>query len=174
MNLRSYLATSRVKSALIIIICVLVGILVALSCRMIRYSPLFPPSTVSIDPAVAYKNIAELPDNYLLIDVRSEHEYALMHASTSISVPINTLYDGWSKLPMNTDKEIYILCSSGRLAGVAYGFLEHQGFRNIKRVQGGLQEWRAEGLPVISKDLLNPAALKAVESLNKGFDIPVN
>lgn len=161
------------KMTLFIFVGVAIGMFGALSIRAIRYSPLLPPSLVEITPLQAYENIKQHPEKYMLIDVRSEYEYALAHASTSVSMPINTMFDGWTKLPMNTDKEIYLICSSGRLAGIAYFFLEHQGFRNIQRIQGGLQEWKVEGLPLISKDLLNPATLKAAESLNKGLDIPL-
>jgi rhodanese-related sulfurtransferase len=164
----------RTKVMIVLFLGIVIGIACALSVRYIRYSPALPPSLVEVSPQKAYEEIKQHPEKYMLIDVRSEYEYALAHASTSVSMPINTMFDGWPKLPMNKDKEIYLICSSGRLAGVAYYFLEHQGFRNIKRVQGGLQEWKVEGLPLVSKDLLNPATLKAAESLNKGLDIPLH
>lgn len=149
--------------------CFFLGIITSLSFRSIRYTPLISPTIVDIDPRIAYQNIKKYPEKYILIDVRSEYEYSLAHASTSVSMPINTLYDGWSRLPRNKDKEIYIICSSGRLAGVAYDFLEHQGFRNIKRIEGGLQEWKTFGLPIIARGLFDVSDLN---TKNKGLDIP--
>jgi len=54
-----------------------------------------------------------------------------------------------------------LICSGGRASGVAYGYLEHYGFLNLRRINGGIENWLAEGLPVVSsravdeiKDLL--------------------
>ncbi len=155
---------------LCVVVVVLATFITTISLRPLRYTPLVKPNIVSIDPKVAYALIEANKDNYIVVDVRSPYEYWLSHASSSISIPINELFDGWKKLPMNKDKEILLLCTSGKLAGVAYGFLEHQGFRNITRIEGGLQGWRAEGLPIIAQDLFDKSVQKSTK--NKGLDIP--
>jgi 3-mercaptopyruvate sulfurtransferase SseA len=44
------------------------------------------------------------------------------------------------------------------LAGVAYSYLEHYGYRNIKRIEGGLKNWNEDGLPIVTKNLFNPTS----------------
>lgn len=130
-----------------------IGIMGTLFIPAVRYTHFVEPVIKEIVPQQAYANIQAHPEKYIFIDVRTPFEYLQAHASTSISMPINTLYDKRKELPMNTDKEIYLICTSGRLAGVAYSYLEHYGFRNIHRITGGLQGWSNAGMPIQSKDL---------------------
>ena len=51
------------------------------------------------------------------------------------------------------DKRIFLICTSGRLAGIAYRYLEHFGYRNIVHIDGGVQNWINEGQPVITKNV---------------------
>ncbi len=134
--------------------------LLTLSFRQIRYTDYVPATIVDIDPRSAYENIQKNRDKIIFIDVRSEGEYNSAHASSSINLPIHHLYDDTHglknekniPLPKNTDVEIYLTCTGGRLAGVAYSYLEHYGYTNIKRIKGGLKGWSDEGLPIIVND----------------------
>ncbi len=138
-----------------------IGIVLALSFTFIRYTGILPPRIVDIDPKDAYQQILDTPNDIILIDVRSEYEYAQAHASSSVNLPIHYMYDDTHgvpnekkvPLPKNKDKEIYLLCTGGRLAGVAYSYLEHYGYRNIKRIEGGLKNWNEQGMPIITKSL---------------------
>lgn len=151
---------------IIILLSIIFGIFIALNFRAIKYTEFLDPKIVDIDPRIAYDNIINQKvdgknNKILLIDVRSKTEYDRAHASSSINLPIHYMYDDTHgiknelsiPLPKNTDQEIYLLCSGGRLAGVAYGYLEHYGYRNIKRIEGGISNWAKEGLPVIAKDV---------------------
>ncbi len=149
------------KVYVLIILSLILGILVSLSFRTVRYTDLLPPQIVDISPVEAYENVLSNPEKYILIDVRSGSEYQNAHATGSVNLPIHYLYDDMHGLPnelgipvpKNTDQEIYLLCTGGRLAGVAYGYLEHHGYRNIKRIEGGIANWAKSGLPVVTKSL---------------------
>lgn len=138
-----------------------VGVALSLSSSTLRYTDLLPPRINDIDPKVAYQNILDDPEDFILIDVRSEYEYAQAHASSSVNLPIHYMYDDTHgvlnekkvPLPKNKDQEIYLLCTGGRLAGVAYSYLEHYGYRNITRIEGGLKNWNEQGMPIITKSL---------------------
>ena len=155
----------------------LIGILAALSFRFIKYTEFIDPKINEIDPKVAYNNILDSKNKIILIDVRSKAEYDLAHASSSVNLPIHYLYDDTHgiknekgiPLPQNTDTEIYLLCTGGRLAGVAYSYLEHYGYRNITRVEGGLSNWNAEGLPIIAKSIFD---IKNINSGESALDRP--
>jgi rhodanese-related sulfurtransferase len=158
------------KNIFICTIGLLIGIFFTLIFPVIRYTHLIEPTIKEISPQQAYENIEANPKKYIFIDVRTPYEYLQAHASTSISMPINTLYDKRKELPMNTNQDIYLICTSGRLAGVAYSYLEHYGFRNIYRVTGGLQGWSEANKPIVAKDLF--AAPSPNDPLRPMLDIP--
>ena len=148
------------------------GILFTLSLRYLKYTEYIIPTISDINPVEAYQNILKNKNDIIFIDVRSEIEYAKAHATSSVNLPIHYLYDDTHgvlngkhiPVPKNTDKTIYLTCTGGRLAGVAYSYLEHYGYRNIKRIKGGLSGWSEAGLPMITSDALggfksNPAPL---------------
>lgn len=163
-------AVFKKRNLLLTVLGMVIGIVGTLFIPAIRYTHFVEPIIKEIKPQQAYINIQAYPEKYIFIDVRTPFEYLQAHASTSISMPINTLYDKRKELPMNTDQQIYLICTSGKLAGVAYAYLEHYGFRNIHRVEGGLQAWSDAGLPVQSKDLFaKPAATEPTVPM---LDIP--
>ena len=159
----------------------IIGISLSLSVRSIKYTEFLNPKIVEIDPKVAYQTILNRPKDVIFIDVRSEYEYSQSHASSSINLPIHYMYDDTHglknekgiPLPKNTDQEIYLICSGGRLAGVAYSYLEHYGYRNIKRINGGLKHWNEERLPIVIKSLFGDSYQEGSYSTNsKPLDRP--
>ncbi len=132
-----------------------IGILLALNVDFIRYNTYFEPSRVEVSPAEAYKDIAtRWSGNYLFLDVRTLSEYNQLHASWSQSTPIADLYDLWrDKLPRSEDTPIYLICTSGRLASVAYDFLQMHWFRNIKHIEWWVTWWIWEKQPVQTKQI---------------------
>ncbi len=154
------MAKNGLRLRLIILITAVFASLITLSFRSLRYTDYVPATIVDIDPSLAYQNIQKNRDKIIFIDVRSEAEYNNAHASSSVNLPIHNMYDDTHglqnekniPLPKNTDVEIYLTCTGGRLAGVAYSYLEHYGYRNIKRIKGGLKGWSDEGLPIIVND----------------------
>jgi rhodanese-related sulfurtransferase len=92
-------------------------------------------------------------DNTLFIDVRSPKEYNELHAEGSINIPIADLYDKWKNELPREGKDIYLICTSGRLASVAYGYLQIHGFTNLKHIEGGVSNWVSEKQPTVSKKI---------------------
>jgi len=83
----------------------------------------------------------------ILLDVRPEEEYQAAHISGAVSVPLKELNKRLSKLPRG--KEIVAYCRGPYcvLAGEAVRLLKAKGFRAM-RLEDGVPEWRAQGLPV--------------------------
>lgn len=134
---------------------IIVGIALALLVPAIRHTHYIEPSRVEISPTQARAEmVASGSGNYLFFDVRSLKEYNDLHAEDSKSVPIADLYNLWkSDLPRTSDKQIYLICTSGRLAAVAYDFLQHHGYRNIKHIEWGISNWISEWQPVVAKQV---------------------
>lgn len=122
----------------------------------LKYVNLVPPAMNSVDP-VAFRAALEAdPDGYLFIDVRSPNIYNSVHAKDSINIPIENLYNEHYSLP-KSGKKIALICTTGRLAAIAYGYLKYQGFNNLVHVQGGMASWTAAGLPIEGKNVVAPS-----------------
>jgi rhodanese-related sulfurtransferase len=113
----------------------------------LRYTDLIEPKINDIDPVSFYANFKANPDHYLFIDVRQPDAFAAYHAVGSKNHPLHTMYDLRHSLPKK-DQEIVLICSGGRASGVAFGYLQHYGFTNIARIQGGIENWMEQGLPI--------------------------
>ena len=130
-----------------------IGIFLTLSIDSVRYTQYVEPKMVEMDPRIAYQEMLNDKDGYSFFDVRSIGEYENLHASSSTSVPIVQLYDKWHTLPRSKDHKIYLICTSGRLAAVAYGYLQLHGFTNIVHITGGVQNWTTLNVPVVAKPI---------------------
>jgi hydroxyacylglutathione hydrolase len=113
----------------------------------LRHIDVVAPSMHEIDPQTLYADMAKNPDEYLFIDVRDASVYNAAHAKGAINIPIAYLTTQHYLLP-KTGKQIALICTTGQLATIAYGYLEDWGFRNLLHVTGGLQNWSLEKLPI--------------------------
>lgn len=171
------LVSKRISLVTLFSLGIIIGLFIALNFKSVRYTVYLPSKIVDIKPSDAYQNILTDPEKHILIDVRSLSEYKNAHASSSVNLPIHYLYDDTHglnnekgvPLPRNTDTEIYLICTGGRLAGVAYSYLEHYGYRNIKRIEGGLSNWNSEGLPVIAEQVFKMNQTEAEFQLDKPY-----
>src|SRR3989344_5617110 len=135
---------------------VLVVTSVLLTATLIYLTPLkhlniIEPTIDDIAPKEFYELYQKNPDHYIFLDVRGEESYNRLEAVGSKNQPLHTLYNERHNLPKR-GKEIVFICSGGIASGVAYSYLEHYGFFNIKRVAGGIENWVAQGLPVESSE----------------------
>jgi rhodanese-related sulfurtransferase/DNA-binding transcriptional ArsR family regulator len=88
-----------------------------------------------------------------LLDVRPEDEFALSHLPGAINIPLRELEKKLSNF--NTDQEIVAYCRGPYcvLSYEAVAVLRVRGFK-ARRLEDGLPEWRAAGLPVESHERL--------------------
>jgi NADPH-dependent 2,4-dienoyl-CoA reductase/sulfur reductase-like enzyme/rhodanese-related sulfurtransferase len=76
----------------------------------------------------------------LLVDVRSEAEFAGGHIPNAHNLPLETLRDRLHELPQ--DREIWLVCGVGQRAYYAMRVLMQEGFR-VKVLSGGMQTYKA-------------------------------
>ncbi len=133
----------------------------------LKHLNLVPPTMHEVDPMAFYKENTAHPDQYLFIDVRTPNEYAAAHPKGAINIPIEDLTSMQYQLP-RSGKQIVLTCTTGRLAAIAYGYLEDMGFLNLLHLTGGLQQWALDGLPVEGTSVpasTNSLSLAVAESL---------
>ncbi|MDP3769648.1 MAG: rhodanese-like domain-containing protein [bacterium] len=95
-----------------------------------------------------HQDFSANPEKYIFIDVRPPSNYEAAHANGSINVPLAKMYFQRHELPKR-GKTIVLICSKGIASGVAYGYLEHYGFQNLRRIDGGIEAWQDAGLPTV-------------------------
>lgn len=131
------------------------GAISAIYLSPLKWITFIEPSTKDVQAMSFWEEYQKAPDDFLFLDVRSKKEYEVAHAKGSINEPIANLFHDHEVLPKR-NKTIVLICSSGRLAGVAYGYLERQGFLNLRRIEGGLNQWKEAGLPIEGEPSLIP------------------
>ena len=84
-----------------------------------------------------------------VLDVRPEDEFALGHLPGALNIPLRALKARLSEL--NPSQEIVAYCRGPYcvLSYEAVAALRARGFK-VRRLEDGLPEWRAAGLPVIT------------------------
>lgn len=111
---------------------------------------LIEPTVKDIDPQIFYNDYVKNKDKYLFIDVRPTAMYEKIHAEGSKNIQLHEMYYEHKNLPKH-GKEIVLICSGGLASGVAYSYLQHYGFFNIVRIEGGIENWQNKKLPVVSQ-----------------------
>ena len=132
---------------LIVVVATAIAVMLAIYLTPLKHLNLVAPETKDIDPAEFWADYSANPEKYMFIDVRQTADYDENHAKGSINIPIQKLFEQHGELP-KSGKTIVLICTGGSLSGVAYGYLEHQGFLNLRRIKGGLRNWMIEGLPI--------------------------
>ena len=72
-----------------------------------------------------------LKNGAILIDVRTEEEYAVSHLNDSINIPVDEILDGVIKLNIKKKDIIVVYCNSGNRSIGAYRELKNNGFENV-------------------------------------------
>lgn len=85
----------------------------------------------------------------VVVDVREPREFKRGHIIEAISLPLATILNdsvdnNGAELP--TDREIVLVCRSGRRSRRAAFALYHKGVKDMAILRGGMQAWEAAGL----------------------------
>jgi rhodanese-related sulfurtransferase len=87
-------------------------------------------------------------ENFLLIDVREESEFALDHLPGAVHLGKGILErDIEARVPgLNTPMILY--CGGGFRSALAADNLQKMGYSNVISMAGGIRGWREKGLPL--------------------------
>lgn len=90
---------------------------------------------------------AQVPGDGWLLDVREAYEWAAGHAPAATHIPMTQLNERSSEIPR--DGAVYVICRSGHRSAHVATALAGAGWQAIN-VAGGMQDWAAAGLPMVS------------------------
>lgn len=101
-----------------------------------------PKTEITVDEALALSK-----EGVLIIDVREPDELAEVSYDVSNikNIPLGELESRLSEVPK--DKQIIVVCRSGKRSGNAYNILKENGFTNMANMQGGVLAWQEKGFP---------------------------
>ncbi|WP_269518652.1 rhodanese-like domain-containing protein [Alteromonas sp. BMJM2] len=85
----------------------------------------------------------------VLIDVRTEEEYAEGHIKDSLNIPVGTFHEHIEKLRALERNGLVIYCRTGRRAAKAIDLLLEAGVKNITYMEGDMKKWKEEQLPIV-------------------------
>lgn len=100
-----------------------------------------------ISPADVRAGVAK--GEYLLVDVREVNEYAVERIHGAVLYPLST-FDP-TAIPQGGPK-IVVQCARGGRSMRAAEALVAAGHPDVSNLDGGIEAWKAQGLPVIRID----------------------
>ena len=99
-----------------------------------------------VEPAQATQLINH--EDALVLDVRSDGEFAEGHIINAINAPLAGLAQQLSKLEKHRERTIITTCRNGQQAASASGILRKNGFQNVFSLSGGIAAWQGASLPL--------------------------
>jgi len=104
-----------------------------------------------ITPQEAFTLIQDNQGNpdFVIIDVRTPDEFAGEHIENATN--INFYSETFRNMLNNLDKNktYLVYCRSGGRSGSALDIVAELNFREVYNLLGGINQWKAEGLPTV-------------------------
>ena len=88
------------------------------------------------------------PVNVRVLDVRTPGEFESAHIRGAYNVPLDTLGEHAAEISSSVQSPVVLVCQSGGRAHKAEQALREAGMVNLHVLEGGMNAWRAAGLPV--------------------------
>ncbi|MEK6222926.1 MAG: SulP family inorganic anion transporter [Chloroflexota bacterium] len=109
--------------------------------------PLITPDALAnlntISPQALWERM-QTPNGPIVIDVREPGEYDQGHIPNARLISLPTILSEEADLPQ--DKEVILVCRTGRRSARAENFLKSKAYDNITILKGGILAWEAAGL----------------------------
>lgn len=103
------------------------------------------------DESVPSIEVANLPDDAPLLDVREPHEWEAGHAPNAVHVPLAELGGRLGDLPeVGEGERMYVVCRGGGRSARATAALGQAGYPAVN-VTGGMTAWAVAGKPMASE-----------------------
>ena len=87
----------------------------------------------------------------VVVDVRDKKEFDSGHIVDSINIPLAKLKHGVTELKKHKEKPLVVVCKLGQQSGEAAKTLQETGHAEVFRLSGGIEEWKAQSLPLVQK-----------------------
>lgn len=120
-------------------------LLLLVSSSAVAYAELTPPlpgaPTYDVSADKAHKMLVETPEQFILLDVRTEKEYSAEYIPGAIHIPVSDLESRIDEL--DDSKVIIVYCRSGIRSNTAKNTLAQYDFIAYNML-GGITAWKAK------------------------------
>ena len=100
----------------------------------------------SLSPLIAVTKMDS--DKTVIIDVREPDEFIKSHIENAINVPLGKLEEKLPTLEQYKDQILIVTCQTGARSVPACKTLTKAGFEQVFNMQGGMQSWEDNKLPI--------------------------
>lgn len=102
------------------------------------------PATMTAQALHARLQSEEKP---VIVDVREPSEFQDGHIEGAKLAPLGSVEQGVADIAK--DREIVLVCRSGRRSGKAQELLAARGYTNLRNMEGGMLAWEKNAYPVV-------------------------
>jgi len=124
---------------------------------------------ISVDEA--YKMIKKAHKDLVVLDVRNQSEYNLVHLYDAVLIPVYELEERISELQEHVNDPIVVYCKAGSRSQIACENLVSHGFTKVYNMLGGIIAWIEAGYPIyttyhyVMVDVAGKRVLTQIEQL---------
>ena len=108
-----------------------------------------PHDTIKVDEL---SSALQNQDGPFMVDIRPPDFHAKNRIAGSINIPEEELPDRMAELPSDRDAPIVMLCGIGKFSKNSVLLLKSMGYRRVRSMKGGVNEWVRKGHPTESAD----------------------
>lgn len=101
----------------------------------------------TITPDALLEALKTKQDEILVLDVRTDEEYAKGHVPGAVHIPYDQLQGRIGEVKAREADRIVVYCESGRRAGKAEATLQEAGFAEVYDLEGHMKGWREAKRP---------------------------
>lgn len=91
----------------------------------------------------------EQESQLLILDVRTEDEFAAGHIPGAVNIHFRDLPNHLDTLRAQNPSSIVVYCETGIRAGIAERTQQQAGFKTVLHLEGHMRAWRSHDLPVV-------------------------
>jgi rhodanese-related sulfurtransferase len=88
-------------------------------------------------------------ENFILIDVREDHEWQQGHIPTAIHMGRGVIERDIEKSIPNKNQEIILYCGGGFRSVLSAYNLQKMGYTNVISMDGGVRDWQNSGYKLV-------------------------
>lgn len=110
------------------------------------------PAELPIETDVAsVSGMLKRRDDFLLLDVREEDEFAIARIDGSLLIPMSQFADRVGELEEHRNRPIVVLCHHGGRSMQITKALRNHGFEKVQNMAGGIDQWSQQVDPNIAR-----------------------
>ena len=89
-------------------------------------------------------------ENIVLVDVRSPEDFIAGKITNAINIPLDKIADQAEQLQKHSKKQLLFYCQKGFRSSQAVKIVSKLGLSNSVSIDGGMDAWVKENLPIVS------------------------